>query len=122
MHILKRQKIKWDTADKDKYIELVNEGIQSSLASVIVCLSCIRFCAISFLQFFLSSYVVIFFSNKKGSWMSFIRPFVFHLAEAEYQTIIQLCKERAVHVPVTKKEVKKAINSLNRNKAADFYQ
>jgi hypothetical protein len=22
--------IKWDTADKDKYIELVNEGIQSS--------------------------------------------------------------------------------------------
>jgi hypothetical protein len=30
MHILKRQKIKWDTADKDKYIELVNEGIQSS--------------------------------------------------------------------------------------------
>jgi hypothetical protein len=31
------------------------------------------------------------------------------------------CKERAVHVPVTKQEVKKAINSLNRNKAADFY-
>jgi hypothetical protein len=23
-------KIKWDTADKDKYVELVNEGIQSS--------------------------------------------------------------------------------------------
>ena len=37
-----------------------------------------------------------------------------HLAEAEYQTIIQSCKERAVHVPVTKQEVKKAINSLNR--------
>jgi hypothetical protein len=32
-----------------------------------------------------------------------------------------VCKERAVHVPVTKQEVKKAINSLNRNKAADFY-
>ena len=44
-----------------------------------------------------------------------------HLAEAEYQTIIQSCKERAVHVPMTKQEVKKAINSLNRNKAADFY-
>jgi hypothetical protein len=44
-----------------------------------------------------------------------------HLAEAEYQTIIQSCKERAVHVPVTKQELKKAINSLNRNKAADFY-
>ena len=44
-----------------------------------------------------------------------------HLAEAEYQTIIQLCKERAVHVPVTKQEVKKAINSLNRNKAGYFY-
>ena len=44
-----------------------------------------------------------------------------HLAEAEYQTIIQLCKERVVHVPVTKQEVKKAINSLNRNKATDFY-
>jgi hypothetical protein len=43
------------------------------------------------------------------------------LAEAEYQTNIQLCKERVVHVPVTKQEVKKAINSLNRNKAADFY-
>jgi hypothetical protein len=28
---------------------------------------------------------------------------------------------RAVHVPVTKQELKKAINSLNRNKAADFY-
>jgi hypothetical protein len=26
-----------------------------------------------------------------------------------------------VHVPVTKQEVKKAVNSLNRNKAADFY-
>jgi hypothetical protein len=25
-----KTKIKWDTADKDKYIELVNEGIQSS--------------------------------------------------------------------------------------------
>jgi hypothetical protein len=44
-----------------------------------------------------------------------------HLAEAEYQTIFQLCKERVIHVPVTKQEVKKAINSLNRNKAADFY-
>ena len=44
-----------------------------------------------------------------------------HLAEAEYQTIIQLCKERVVHAPVTKQEVKKAVNSLNRNKAADFY-
>ena len=31
-----------------------------------------------------------------------------HLVEAEYQTIIQLCKERAVHVPVTKQEVKKS--------------
>jgi len=44
-----------------------------------------------------------------------------HLAEAEYKTIIQLCKERVVHVPVTKQEVKKAVNSLNCNKAADFY-
>ena len=26
-----------------------------------------------------------------------------------------------MHVPVTKQEVKKAVNSLNRNKAADFY-
>jgi hypothetical protein len=44
-----------------------------------------------------------------------------HLTEAEYQTIIQLCKERVVHAPVTKQEVKKTVNSLNRNKAADLY-
>jgi hypothetical protein len=25
-----KTKVKWDTADKDKYVELVNEGIQSS--------------------------------------------------------------------------------------------
>jgi hypothetical protein len=25
-----KTKIKWDTANKDKYVELVNEGIQSS--------------------------------------------------------------------------------------------
>jgi hypothetical protein len=33
-----------------------------------------------------------------------------HIAEAEYQTIIQLCKERFVHTPVTKQEVKKVYN------------
>ena len=44
-----------------------------------------------------------------------------HLAEAEYQTIIQLCKERVPHTPVTKQEVEKAVNNLNRNKAADLH-
>jgi hypothetical protein len=44
-----------------------------------------------------------------------------HIAEAEYQTIIQLCKERVVHAPVTKQEVQKAVSNLKRNKAADFY-
>jgi hypothetical protein len=29
-----KTKIKWDTADKDKYVELVNEGIQSSAKDV----------------------------------------------------------------------------------------
>ncbi|VDI53576.1 Hypothetical predicted protein [Mytilus galloprovincialis] len=41
--------------------------------------------------------------------------------ENEYKNIIELCSEQFIHVDVTQEEISKAINSLNRNKAADFY-
>ncbi|CAG2256425.1 unnamed protein product [Mytilus edulis] len=43
------------------------------------------------------------------------------LIEKEAKIIIDICKDRFKHNPITEEEISKAISCLNRNKAADFF-
>ncbi|XP_063420597.1 uncharacterized protein LOC134705810 [Mytilus trossulus] len=43
------------------------------------------------------------------------------LIENEAKIIIDICKERFKHCPITNKEMEKAISDLNRNKAVDYF-
>ena len=41
--------------------------------------------------------------------------------EQEAKIILEICEERYNHKPITVNEMSRAIKSLNRNKAADYY-
>ncbi|VDI78956.1 Hypothetical predicted protein [Mytilus galloprovincialis] len=43
------------------------------------------------------------------------------LIENEAKIIIDICKQRFKHCPITNKEMEKAISDLNRNKAVDYF-
>ncbi|CAC5417022.1 unnamed protein product [Mytilus coruscus] len=43
------------------------------------------------------------------------------LIEKEAKIIIDICKDRFKHNPITEEEISKAISSFNRNKAADYF-